>query len=389
MFLTNVAVVPLEQKQSEAVALSELLKLSAAIQIQVRRDVGPRWGIDATVAAFECVEDVPLGYWPVAVTTGALRVDGFHFVMRGLPFGLVKHSEQLSIALSHEIIEMLLDPYGQRTVSGPPLDPSQGGQVDYFLEACDACQYETYGINGLEVTDFVLPGYYDMTRTRPEGYSFTGAVSEPREVLERGYITYRAPFPDGTVYEAFAVADDIAEPQGAPTGAQAPPVRIRNPGRNSPDLLVTALPGAPTRAWRELVAGLNAPRTAGRGGQTLAQPVQSSDFAGAFRANVQNLILAMGEQTPPPSIGEVLSVMESLRGETLEAFRTQLDTRKRTLESIRLAMKTDAPPADSQPDLAARYTEIVKYLKQQESLSGIFGPDLDPDLSFWMFMLMP
>src|ERR1043166_5615579 len=48
--------------------MRELLRVSAAIQKQIVRDVAPIWGVTATVDPFERLEDVPIGYWPVILT---------------------------------------------------------------------------------------------------------------------------------------------------------------------------------------------------------------------------------------------------------------------------------------------------------------------------------
>ena len=155
--------------------------------------------------------------------------------MDGLPFGIVGNSgnaKNLSVVLSHEIAEMLVDPFGQRTIAGPalpvnaqansaagndadPQTPALASTVDYLVEVCDVCEGETYQINGVDVSDFVVPGYYDMNDARARGYSFTGAVSVPRQVRLGGYISWREQFPLNTVFQAFAL--DGAIPANART----------------------------------------------------------------------------------------------------------------------------------------------------------------------------
>jgi hypothetical protein len=46
---------------------SELSKVAAALQKQATRDLGPIWGIQATVDDFEFLKDVPGGYWPIII----------------------------------------------------------------------------------------------------------------------------------------------------------------------------------------------------------------------------------------------------------------------------------------------------------------------------------
>jgi hypothetical protein len=77
----------------------------------------------------------------------------------------------------------------------------------------------------------------------------------------------------------------------------------------------------------------------------------------------------MKDQKPPPSLSEILAAIQDP-----EARKTVGQT-----------LLTD-PQVRAYAERRAR---IIDYLKQQERLSGIFGPDLDPELAMWMFMIMP
>jgi hypothetical protein len=388
MLLTQIAIVPLDRGDID---LDELLNLAATIQVQVHRDLGPLWGVHAAVSPFRSLKEVPAGYWPVAITKKVVSVDGFHFTMRGLPFGVVKQSNELSVALSHEVTEMLVDPYGQRTVSGPRLDDSGDSYVEYFVEVCDPCQQEPYEVNGVRVSDFVLPGYYDMNHSRPQHYSFTGQVTEPRQVRPGGYVSYREPFPNGNVYQVFALPSDPTDDQIESWENEGMEVTsAENPGLHDSKLTITQLPSSPTRAWRELMAALTAPRTDPEAASQGLSPAVNDDFAAEFKRNVTSLAKAMQAKKPPPSVRDVLSLMQDLiEGSDLEAFHGEPETRRKTLERIGVPLKTPKRRDETADDMKDRYTKVVAYLEQQERLSGIFGPDIDPGLSFWMFMLMP
>jgi hypothetical protein len=399
---TQVAVVPLDDEVG--LSLEELLPIAAALQVHVQRDLGPAWGLQAAVSAFPSLEAVPQGTWPVAVTNRAdLPVDGFHFVMSGLPFGIVGNTDDLSVVLSHEISEMLVDSFGQLTITGPAL--TGNGAVDYLVEVCDVCEGQTYDINGVAVADFVLPGYYhdDPKNVRARGYSFTGAVLAPRQVLPGGYISWRTQFPSNTVYQAFAlpggqISDDVRELIAAgslhsvpnPVGGQA-----QNP-EGAENLAVLQLPNSPTRAWRELIAQVarqldpsdddsesqgspaddqEAPaETQDAPAETQDAPAETQDapgevFASTFRANIKALLPVIKSKQPPPSVSEILAALQH-PADKKTAGQTSLTNTQLTVY----------------PD---RNTRIIAYLKQQESLAGIFGPDLDSELGMWMFMIMP
>ena len=55
---------------------SDLANVSAALQRQAIRDFAPIWEHEgATVDAFSCLEDVPVGYWPMIVVEDVKRDD--------------------------------------------------------------------------------------------------------------------------------------------------------------------------------------------------------------------------------------------------------------------------------------------------------------------------
>jgi hypothetical protein len=47
------------------VDMKDLVEVAAALQNQTTRDLGPIWGIAATVDAFP-YDQVPVGYWPIS-----------------------------------------------------------------------------------------------------------------------------------------------------------------------------------------------------------------------------------------------------------------------------------------------------------------------------------
>lgn len=63
------------------------------------------------------------------------------------------------MTLSHEALELIGDPEVNLLVQGPhPGD--QKRTVFHWYEMCDAVQAETYEIDGIEVSNFVLPLYF-------------------------------------------------------------------------------------------------------------------------------------------------------------------------------------------------------------------------------------
>ena len=173
---------------------SDLSHVAAALQKQAIRDLAPIWNVAATVDVFPTLRSVPAGYWPVVIVDDVKGAAGYHQDSHGQPYALVEYSASWSLTASHEVLEMLCDPWGRRVVAGRSPKPDQG-QVEFLVEACDPCEASTYAytINGVLVSDFITPYYYDPRRTVGARYSFTGAVRAPRQILRGGYISWWEP----------------------------------------------------------------------------------------------------------------------------------------------------------------------------------------------------
>lgn len=183
----------------QQVSASELTSVSAALQKQVLRDFAPIWNEPATVDAFLNLEDVPLGYWPVIIldNIGFPGAAGIHQDKDGQPFGLVQYSRTWPLTASHEILEMLADPFGNRVIAGNSIKLGQG-RVEYLVEVCDPSEAFQFGyqVNGIQLSDFYTPNYFDPVKAAGVRYSFTGAIQKPREVLKGGYLSWRDPATD-------------------------------------------------------------------------------------------------------------------------------------------------------------------------------------------------
>ena len=117
---------------------------------------------------------------------------GYHFSPEGYPvasiFALDDMSEDgtISDTLSHEILEMLVDPacnlYAHRPARGTR--PGRG----YFYEVCDPVQTKKYEIDGIRVCDFVYPEWYEYVwKAGSRKFDHLDKVKSPFEVLPGGY----------------------------------------------------------------------------------------------------------------------------------------------------------------------------------------------------------
>ena len=175
---------------------SQLTKVAAALQKQATRDFGPLWDIQANVSGFARLQDVPTDYWPVIVrddikTPGAA---GVHEDKNRQPFALVQFSDAWSLTASHETLEMLADPFGNRLVAGKSPKRAQG-RVNFLVEVCDPSEDQqfAYTVNGVTVSDFYTPHFFDPVAESSVRYSYTGAVKGPRTILRGGYLSWGVP----------------------------------------------------------------------------------------------------------------------------------------------------------------------------------------------------
>jgi hypothetical protein len=183
--------------ETPQLSFAALAPVSAALQKQVLRDLAQFWGIRATVNAFAKLEDVPTDYWPMIVQDDLSEFPGaagIHLDDNGHPFALISFSNGWSLTASHECLEMLCDPVGNTVRSGP--SPKKGqGRVDFLVEVCDPSEDRQFGytINGIVVSDFYTPQYFEPVSIAGQRYSFTGAIKAPREVLKGGYLSWFDP----------------------------------------------------------------------------------------------------------------------------------------------------------------------------------------------------
>ncbi|MEI8319728.1 MAG: hypothetical protein WCH79_17435 [Planctomycetia bacterium] len=187
----HVAIVSLVPESK--LSFAEVANVSAALAKQVLRDFAPIWQVQATVDPFESLDRVPPGYWPVIVkeTLDEPGAAGYHSDKNGNPFAMVQFSPSWSLTASHEVLEMMADPFGNRVVSSvSPWDDKT--RVEILVEVCDPSEDDTfsYNVNGVAVSDFYTPRYLDPVTAPGVRYGFTSGLTAAREVLKGGYISF-------------------------------------------------------------------------------------------------------------------------------------------------------------------------------------------------------
>lgn|SRR5262245_49865713 len=152
----------------------EVRKAIHAVNRQVEEQFRPIWGHARTlqlhVPNFDLSDPETLAEERVPADSVMYLVDesslpgalGFHDLnTRDLPFGFVfvLDPQDWTTTLSHEALELILDPTANVFVPGP--DPRDSAKtVLHSYEACDAVERLSYSIGDVLVSDFVTPSYF-------------------------------------------------------------------------------------------------------------------------------------------------------------------------------------------------------------------------------------
>jgi hypothetical protein len=201
----------------------KIIKVIRAINRQIQEDFEPYWSMGATLRLEGRSEEKPnLAYlmdmrgdaiiyvWdrPKEVSKNlqeeAEEAIGYHEQnFRGIPYGFVFIDvaeilkQDWSVALSHEALEMIADPELNLLVQGPdPREPEK--YVFHYYEVCDAVSAESYEIDGIKVSNFVLPLYFTSSEEYDGRNDFLGNVHNGKTlksfgVNPGGYISYIDP----------------------------------------------------------------------------------------------------------------------------------------------------------------------------------------------------
>jgi Cdc6-like AAA superfamily ATPase len=172
----------------------ELKRVARALETQIHRDYAPVWGVEATVHVFQAVGDVPPDCCSVLIRdeTGTQGYRSIHTTKDGVPYAVVQYSDSWSLSVSHECLEMLTAPNGDRVVEGR--SPEDGHPAQFLVQICDPClsRQAGYEIDGVLVSDFVTPAFYGTPgeSDRFPSLDFKEAIERPLQVLPGGYLTW-------------------------------------------------------------------------------------------------------------------------------------------------------------------------------------------------------
>jgi hypothetical protein len=162
-----------------------------ALQRQVSLDFRAYWDLDCQLILLPKNDALTSGWWQISVIdnpdqAGAL---GYHeLTIHGTPLGKVfagldiQSGGSWTVTLSHELLEMLADPWINWCAQG------SDGKV-YALEVCDAVEADELGyqIDGVLVSDFITPAWFEPTQG--DRVDFKQRISKPLQLAAGGYIS--------------------------------------------------------------------------------------------------------------------------------------------------------------------------------------------------------
>src|SRR5438128_5379672 len=162
--------------------------LIAAMQVYVDKYVAPIWGTPAKLVK---TTGFKKGAWAVVFLDNADQPGALAYhdlTPDGLPQAKVfvkttlDNGDLVSVSASHELVEMLVDPAINMMTTGP--DP----KVMYAYESADPVEQLSFNVNGIPMTDFVYPAYFEAFH-KPGSVRFDQMkkVNKPFQILSSGY----------------------------------------------------------------------------------------------------------------------------------------------------------------------------------------------------------
>lgn len=162
--------------------------LIAALQVFVTEHVAPVWGTPANLIKAKGCRD---GCWAMLFLDHAdhAKALAYHeLTPDGYPQSKVfvkttrADGTPISMAASHELVEMLVDPSMNLEVMKPD------GKLVHRYEAADPVQELHFLVNGMRMSDFVYPAYFESFH-KPGSVKFdhNNVLKKPFQIHLRGY----------------------------------------------------------------------------------------------------------------------------------------------------------------------------------------------------------
>jgi hypothetical protein len=169
-------------------------KWVAAVQLQANNDISKYWSYTVQMNVLSKGATPTKGHWMCGFfdNSDQAGVLGWHSVgpnneplIKCFTAESERFGESPSVTLSHEIAESIGDPDANTTIKG---FDENGKPCLYFMENCDPVEAREYNVNGVPVSDFVTPAWWNASSTSATKMDFLGAISKPYQILKGGYM---------------------------------------------------------------------------------------------------------------------------------------------------------------------------------------------------------
>jgi hypothetical protein len=164
--------------------LRDIQPMTDALQIYCDKYVCPVWGIETvklTVTSGPVPNTWGMVFLDTADAPGALA----YHTDETLPLAkvflktIIDAGESISVAASHELVEMLVDPLCNKTID-------YNGSTLAF-EAADPVEETVFMVNAYPMSDFVYPAYFDSIAAFGVQFDQCNSVVKPFDLARGGY----------------------------------------------------------------------------------------------------------------------------------------------------------------------------------------------------------
>lgn len=182
----------IDKSADPAVTQALLVKIASAMVVQVARDLAGWW--EVTPDELMVAAAAPAGWYqmiitktlddPQAVAYHSVLANGQPLLRVGLDMVRAQggvFEDELSIAMSHEHLETRCDPYACYW-------SEYDGKKKIALETADPVQDDSYEIDGVRVSNFVGPRWFDFGSSGP--FDFMGKLTSPLAISPGGYLIF-------------------------------------------------------------------------------------------------------------------------------------------------------------------------------------------------------
>jgi len=170
---------------SSTLSDEEVAHATSAFGKQLAQDVAPIWGMMPAVefcpsgtkpsgnVLARIVDDLPEA--PGALGYHDRDENGYAYIKVAVIPGY-----DWRTTMSHELLEMAVDAPANRWRDAPD-------GADYAEELCDAVQGDTYEIDGVPVSNFVYPAFFNPTANAADKFDHLGLLKKPFGMSPGGY----------------------------------------------------------------------------------------------------------------------------------------------------------------------------------------------------------